>query len=182
MKINSLKNTSVNLSQNMSPDSSKNASKDFSFPIRVYWEDTDAGSIVYYANYLKFFERARSEWLRLLGVEQGKLLIDHGCMFVVSEIQTKFLFPARIDDLLAVTVSIQKIGHASIYLHQTALIQTEHAHAHAHAQAHTHAHAISQAPVAKIACEGSVRLACVQQNTMRPTVIPKSIIALINRT
>jgi acyl-CoA thioester hydrolase len=138
--------------------------KDFSFPIRVYWEDTDAGSIVYYANYLKFFERARSEWLRQLGVEQGQLLLGEGYMFVVSEIQTKFHSPARIDNLLAVTVRVKKLGHASIYLHQTAFIQTGSANA----------------PTSLLACEGIVRLACVQQNTMRPTAIPKSIVSLIS--
>jgi acyl-CoA thioester hydrolase len=150
-------------SKDSSTDLSQDFSKDFSFPIRVYWEDTDAGSIVYYANYLKFFERARSEWLRLMGVEQGKLLLSEGCMFVVSEIQTKFHSPARIDDLLAVTVRIKKIGHASINLHQTAFIQTDGANA----------------TTAQLVCEGNVRLACVQQNTMRPTAIPKSIVSLI---
>lgn len=162
MTIASLKNSFTDFTQDFS--------KDFSFPIRVYWEDTDAGSIVYYANYLKFFERARSEWLRRLGVEQGELLLNEGCMFVVSEIQTKFHSPARIDDLLAVTVRIKKIGHASIYLHQTALIQTGGANAPA------------RAPVSQLACEGSVRLACVQQNTMRPIAIPRSIVSLISRT
>ena len=166
MIIVPLKDSSKDLSQ----DFSKDFSKDFRFPIRVYWEDTDAGSIVYYANYLKFFERARSEWLRLLGVEQGKLLLGEGCMFVVSEIQTKFHFPARIDDLLAVTVRIKKVGHASIYLHQTAIIQTGSADASTSANA----------PALQLACEGSVRLACVQQHSMRPTAIPKSIVSLIS--
>ena len=70
----------------------------FEFPIRVYWEDTDAGGIVFYANYLKFFERARTEWLRSLGVGQQKLRDETGGMFVVSETQLKFLAPARLDD------------------------------------------------------------------------------------
>ena len=138
--------------------------KDFIFPTRVYWEDTDAGSIVYYANYLKFFERARSEWLRQLGVEQGTLLATEGCMFVVSEVQTKFHSPARIDDLLQVTVRIQKLGHASIQLHQSAYIQSQN----------------SDAITSTLVCEGSVRLACVQQSSMRPVAIPKSIVSLIN--
>jgi acyl-CoA thioester hydrolase len=162
MTIAPLKDSSTDLSQNFAQD----FAKDFAFPIRVYWEDTDAGSIVYYANYLKFFERARSEWLRRMGVEQGKLLLGEGCMFVVSEIQTKFHFPARIDDLLAVTVHIKKLGHVSIYLHQTALIQSNSAHA----------------PASQLVCEGSVRLACVQQSTMRPTAIPKSIVSILTRT
>jgi acyl-CoA thioester hydrolase len=143
--------------------SSPNFSKDFSFPIRIYWEDTDAGSIVYYANYLKFFERARSEWLRQLGVEQGELLLREGCMFVVSEIQTKFHSPARIDDLLTVTVKTKKLGHASILLHQSAYI-----------------HPVDEnSQSSQLVCEGNVRLACVQKNTMRPTAIPKSIVSLI---
>jgi acyl-CoA thioester hydrolase len=141
--------------------------KDFVFPIRVYWEDTDAGSIVYYANYLKFFERARSEWLRQLGVEQGSLLAAQGCMFVVSEVQTKFHSPARIDDLLQVTVRVQKLGHASIQLHQSAYIQSP------------NACSTGSTPMTLV-CEGSVRLACVQQSSMRPAAIPKSIVSLIN--
>lgn len=156
----SLKDSAADFSQ----DCSKDASKDFSFSIRVYWEDTDAGSIVYYANYLKFFERARSEWLRQLGVEQGALLFSEGCMFVVSEIQTKFHLPARIDDLLAITVRVEKLGHASLYLHQTAFIQTIN----------------TNKPTSRLVCEGNVRLACVQKNSMRPTAIPKSIVSLIN--
>ena len=138
--------------------------KDFIFPTRVYWEDTDAGSIVYYANYLKFFERARSEWLRQLGVEQGTLLATEGCMFVVSEVQTKFHCPARIDDLLLVTVRIQKLGHASIQLHQSAYLQSQN----------------SDVTTSTLVCVGSVRLACVQQSSMRPVAIPQSIVSLIN--
>jgi acyl-CoA thioester hydrolase len=148
----------------MSMTTTEQTTKDFIFPIRVYWEDTDAGSIVYYANYLKFFERARSEWLRQLGVEQGTLLADEGCMFVVSEIQTKFHSPARIDDLLQVTVRVQKLGHASIQLHQSAYIPSQNA----------------STTAATLVCEGSVRLACVQQSSMRPAAIPKSIVSLIN--
>lgn len=132
----------------------------FSFPIRVYWEDTDAGGIVYYANYLKFFERARSEWLRQLGIEQGTLLENEGCMFVVSEIKTKFHRPARIDSLLLVSVQIKQIGHASLSLHQTAILK-------------------DSTNDGLLVCEGTVRLACVQQTTMRPVAIPKTIVSLL---
>jgi acyl-CoA thioester hydrolase len=132
----------------------------FSFPIRVYWEDTDAGGIVYYANYLKFFERARTEWLRRSGVEQGTLLENEGCMFVVSEIKTKFHRPARIDSLLLVSVQIKQVGHASMSLHQTALLQ-------------------DGINGGLLVCEGTVRLACVQQSTMRPVAIPKTIVSLL---
>jgi acyl-CoA thioester hydrolase len=75
----------------------------FVFPIRIYWEDTDAGGIVFYANYLKFFERARTEWLRSLGIQQQSLKEESGGMFVVSETQIKYFSPARLDDLLEVT-------------------------------------------------------------------------------
>jgi acyl-CoA thioester hydrolase len=132
----------------------------FSFPIRVYWEDTDAGGIVYYANYLKFFERARSEWLRQLGIEQGTLLENEGCMFVVSEIKTKFHRPARIDSLLLVSVQIKQVGHASLSLHQTAILK-------------------DSTNDGLLVCEGTVRLACVQQTTMRSVAIPKTIVSLL---
>jgi len=82
----------------------------FVFPIRIYWEDTDAGGIVFYANYLKFFERARTEWLRSLGIQQQSLKEQSGGMFVVSETQIKYFSPARLDDLLEVTA--QSFGRA----------------------------------------------------------------------
>jgi acyl-CoA thioester hydrolase len=132
----------------------------FSHAIRIYWEDTDAGSIVYYANYLKFFERARSEWLRHMGVEQGPLLADEGCMFVVSEAQIKYHRPARIDDLLDVTVDIKHAGQASITLLQTAWIRRN-------------LHEATAPPT--MACQGTVRLACVRQADMKPSKIPPRI-------
>ena len=77
----------------------------FSVPVRVYWEDTDAGGIVFYANYLKFFERARTEWLRAAGVEQQRLRDETGLMFVVAETRLRYLAPARLDDLLTLTAN-----------------------------------------------------------------------------
>ena len=71
------------------------SSKPFSFPIRIYWEDTDAGGIVYYANYFKFMERARTEWLRALGFEQQALREEHGLIFVVVDVEAHFRRPAR---------------------------------------------------------------------------------------
>ena len=82
----------------------------FEFPIRVYWEDTDAGGIVFYANYLKFFERARTEWLRSLGIHQQALRDNTGGMFVVSETQLKYHRPARLDDELLVTARLLENG------------------------------------------------------------------------
>ena len=76
----------------------------FSWPVRVYWEDTDGGGVVYHASYLRFIERARTEWLRQRGVEQQKLRDEHDIMFVVSEIDILFLSPARLDEELAATI------------------------------------------------------------------------------
>ncbi|MBC7603478.1 MAG: tol-pal system-associated acyl-CoA thioesterase [Ramlibacter sp.] len=95
----------------------------FEFPIRVYWEDTDAGGIVFYANYLKFFERARTEWLRSLGIEQGKLRESTGGMFVVGETAVKFHRPARLDDELLVTAKVEETGRASLIIAQQAFMK-----------------------------------------------------------
>src|SRR5256714_14458120 len=94
---------------------------DFRHTLRVYWEDTDAGGIVFYANYLKFFERARTEWLRALGHGQQKMVDETGCMFVVSETHVRFLQPARLDDRLDVTVQVLARGRASLRILQHAL-------------------------------------------------------------
>jgi acyl-CoA thioester hydrolase len=90
------------------------------FPVRIYWEDTDAGGVVYYANYLKFFERARTEWLRVLGVEQQALRDATGAIFVVADAQVKYLAPAKLDDLLTVTVKMVERGQASMVIEQQA--------------------------------------------------------------
>ena len=92
----------------------------FTWNVRVYYEDTDAGGIVYYANYLKFFERARTEWLRAIGVGQHALLQDHDAMFVVKNVSADYHAPARLDDELALTLSIEKLGRASILFVQQA--------------------------------------------------------------
>jgi acyl-CoA thioester hydrolase len=92
----------------------------FQWRVRVYWEDTDAGGIVFYANYLKFFERARTEWLRSLGVAQRALKEEAGGMFVVSETSVRYLAPARLDDELLVTAQLQESGRASLIIAQAA--------------------------------------------------------------
>jgi acyl-CoA thioester hydrolase len=83
---------------------------DFRYPVRVYWEDTDAGGVVYYANYLKYLERARTEWLRSLGVEQGALGREAGVAFVVRRLAVDFLRPARLDDALDVDIHAVRLG------------------------------------------------------------------------
>lgn len=127
----------------------------FEFPIRVYWEDTDAGGIVFYANYLKFFERARTEWLRHLGIEQQALREATGGMFVVVETQLKYHRPAQLDDLLTVNASMLNKGRSSMLIAQQAWRQAD-------------------TPV--LLCEGSIRIGWVQASTLKPERIPTSIL------
>lgn len=90
----------------------------FSLPVRVYYEDTDAGGVVYYANYLKFYERARTDWLRAIGLEQGRLAADQNIIFVVRSVKADYLQPAVLDDLLDVVTTLGKLGHASLVFDQ----------------------------------------------------------------
>ncbi len=91
----------------------------FLFPCRVYYEDTDAGGVVYYANYLKFLERCRTEWLRSTGYDQSQLLRDHRLAFVVRRVEADYLRPAILDDLLSVDLRVEKLGAAQIVFAQT---------------------------------------------------------------
>jgi acyl-CoA thioester hydrolase len=100
--------------------SESNMSAEFTWNVRVYYEDTDAGGIVYYANYLKFFERARTEWLRAIDVGQHALLREHDAMFVVKHVGADYHAPARLDDVLKLTLQIEKLGRASILFVQQA--------------------------------------------------------------
>jgi len=129
----------------------------FVWPVRVYWEDTDAGGIVFYANYLKFFERARTEWLRSLGVEQQRLRDETGGMFVVSGTELQYLRPARLDDLLHVTAEVQELGKASMTLHQEAWLTAD------------------GRPSVRL-CLGTIRIGWVDAHAMRPGRIPFSLI------
>jgi acyl-CoA thioester hydrolase len=97
----------------------------FTWTIRVYYEDTDTGGIVYYANYLKFFERARTEWLRKAGFEQRAMLQEHGLQFVVAQVDCEFRQPAKLDDVLEIDVRVARAGRASIEFSQTARRGTE---------------------------------------------------------
>lgn len=139
----------------------------YAFAIRVYWEDTDAGGIVFYANYLKFMERARTEWLRSLGIEQRKLREDTGGQFVVSETQLKYHRPSRLDDELLVTADLQQLGTASLIIGQRVLSKTE--------QERTGA----AAPV--LLCEGTIRIGWVDATTLRPARIPKQVTGTLER-
>ncbi|KQT10361.1 tol-pal system-associated acyl-CoA thioesterase [Ramlibacter sp. Leaf400] len=131
----------------------------FGFPIRVYWEDTDAGGIVFYANYLKFFERARTEWLRSLGIEQHRLREQTGGIFIVSETKVRYLSPARLDDELLATAQLQETGRASMTIAQQAL----------------------QPTTGRVLAEGIIRIGWVDAATLRPARIPAVILEALNR-
>jgi acyl-CoA thioester hydrolase len=114
----------------------------------VYWEDTDAGGVVFYANYLKFFERARTEWLRAGGHSQQRLREETGAIFVVAETTVRYLQPARLDDLLEVTVTVLEARAASLLIAQQALRADQ------------------------LLAEGTIRIACVDAQSLRPRRIP----------
>jgi acyl-CoA thioester hydrolase len=133
----------------------------FEFPVRVYWEDTDAGGIVFYANYLKFFERARTEWLRHLGLQQQRLKDETGGMFVVSETQLKYHRPSQLDDLLHVSAALQDKGRASLVIAQQAWrLETDGSRT--------------------LLCEGTIRIGWVQAASLKPERIPTSILELLS--
>ena len=90
----------------------------FTIPVRIYYEDTDAGGVVYYANYLKFLERCRTEWLREIGHDQADLLRDPGIAFVVRSVNLEYLKPARLDELLSVSLEVEKITRSQIFFRQ----------------------------------------------------------------
>lgn len=131
----------------------------FAWPVRVYWEDTDAGGIVFYANYLKFFERARTEWLRSLGHGQQELKARLGAMFVVTNAQLRYLHPAHLDDELTVTATIAQHSRASITLTQQALLTTA---------------GTGNTPT--LLCEATIRIGWVNVSTLRPERIPTSLL------
>ena len=124
----------------------------FSFRIRVYWEDTDAAGIVFYANYLKFFERARSEWLRSLGFEQESLRAVEGIAFVVAETSVRYRPAARLDDVIDVSVEVRHRGQASLEVAQRALRGNE------------------------LLAEGTIRIGCIELGTFRPRRFPNDIL------
>ena len=127
----------------------------FHHPVRVYWEDTDAGGIVFYANYLKFFERARTEWLRALGHSQQEMVDTTGCMFVVQETTVRYIRPARLDDVLTITVDVRERGRASLRIAQQAWCGD------------------------RLLAEGDIRIGCVERATMKPHRIPGPIFEAI---
>ena len=127
----------------------------FRFPLRVYWEDTDAGGVVFYANYLKFFERARTEWLRSLGHEQERLRAETGTMFIVTDTSVRYLRPARLDDMLWVSVRVVHAGRAQMTIAQQAWRPSPQGE--------------------ELVADGTIRIGCVDAGTFTPQRIPTAI-------
>lgn len=128
----------------------------FVWPVRVYYEDTDAGGVVYYANYLRFFERARTEWLRSLGMAQEALRAATGCFFVVREVTIGYLRPAVLDDALTVHAQLVHKGRASLVFEQWIERGGE-----------------------RLA-EGRVAVVCVHESTLKPTPFPTTLSELLD--
>ncbi|MBX5459755.1 MAG: tol-pal system-associated acyl-CoA thioesterase [Steroidobacteraceae bacterium] len=124
----------------------------FSWPARVYWEDTDGGGVVYYANYLRFLERARTEWLRALGFSQTELAKEPGILFVVASLSIDYRRPARLDDALIITCDAEQEGAASIRFTQTIRRGDD------------------------VLVEANVLVACLDARTFRPTRLPRAIV------
>lgn len=127
----------------------------FCWPVRVYWEDTDGGGIVYYANYLKFLERARSEWLRARGVSQQALVRDSGLCFTVVDLSIGYRRPAKLDDELTVTCEPQPEGRASLYFAQRIL---------------------RGGPQGELLVQSKARVACLDAKTLRPRPLPDFVL------
>ena len=127
----------------------------FSIPVRVYYEDTDSGGVVYHSNYLNFMERARTEWLRSLGFEQDTLLRELGVIFAVSSVGIEFRKPARFNELVKVTVSVARRGAASLTLKQ-AVIRGE-----------------------EVLAEAEVRVACLDAARFVPVAMPHAVAAAV---
>jgi acyl-CoA thioester hydrolase len=141
---------------NMSP-STPGGGIGFNWPIRVYYEDTDAGGIVFYANYLKFFERARTEWLRSCGIEQESLANQTGAIFIVRSTAMEYRAPARLDDVVQVITRTERIGRASVDFSQEAWRD------------------------GTLLATGTIRVGCVDRVALRPAAIPAPVLAALRR-
>jgi acyl-CoA thioester hydrolase len=126
----------------------------FTFPVRVYWEDTDAGGVVYYANYLRFLERARSEWLRVIGIDQATLLRDERLQFVVVEANIRYHRPALFDDTLVVSVRVEELRGASVAFAQEIRRGTADG---------------------ELLISASIRAACLASDGLRPRPLPAAL-------
>lgn len=133
----------------------------FTFPVRVYYEDTDASRVVYHAAYVKYFERARTEWLRAMGFSQHSLHDELGVVFTVANIELDFLRPGRLDDELQVAVSVEQVRRASITFRQE-----------------LHRKGEGGTPLAR----ARVRVGCVSVTTFRPCAMPEAFMNHLEKT
>lgn len=131
--------------------------REFRHPVRVYYEDTDAGGVVYYANYLKFMERARSEWLRALGFEQDDLMRDPGVVFAVRRVEVDYLKPARFNEALTVLARVLEHRRSSI----------------------TFEHEILRAADDAVLSRGRILVVCLKAANFRPAALPPAILELV---
>jgi acyl-CoA thioester hydrolase len=135
---------------------SSEAGQGFAWPVRVYYEDTDSAGVVYYANYLRYFERARTEWLRALGFEQTDLAAQHNIVFVVRSINVEYLQPARFNDELQISVELDAPGASQINFVQRVMRGVD------------------------VISEARVRVACVSLATNKPVRMPKTLSAKLS--
>lgn len=126
--------------------------------VRVYYEDTDSGGVVYYANYLKFIERGRSEYLRELGFEQDELIATDGVIFAVRSVSADYLSPAKFNDLLTVDTQLEKLGKASLSFSQKILKSEQN----------------------QVLFRAQISVACLRADSFKPCAIPKRILERIN--
>jgi acyl-CoA thioester hydrolase len=131
----------------------------FTWNVRVYYEDTDAGGVVFYANYLKFFERARTEWLRTAGIGQQSMTETHHVVFVVKSTAVEYHAPAKLDDELKLSVVVERLGRASVQFVQEAWR--------------------TGVDGPQLLCTGRIKVGCVDTAGFRPTTIPDAIMAAI---
>lgn len=133
---------------------------DFEWPVRVYYEDTDSGGVVYHANYLKFMERARTEWLRARGIEQCALRDEHGVIFAVTNIELDYLRPARFNQSLLVGVRVLRMRRASVHLEQDVRLADD-----------------PQATTDKgtLCARGRVTVACIDAQAFHPRAFPDNV-------
>ncbi len=127
----------------------------FMWRVRVYWEDTDAGGVVYHASYVRFFERARTEWLRSLGTDQARMHMEQGVVFVVYAMDLRFLRPARMDDELDVSVALHRQRAVGMDLRQS----------------------LTRVSDALRIAEAQVKVACVDASNFQPVRIPSGLFA-----
>jgi acyl-CoA thioester hydrolase len=126
---------------------------EFLWPVRVYYEDTDSGGVVYYANYLKFMERARTEWLRHLGFEQDELIAQHNVLFAVRHVELDYRQPARFNQQLVVSVRVAEIGKASLTFEQQVRRESDDS----------------------VLCHGRVKIASLDASRFKPCSIPSAL-------